>query len=199
MTRRRASRRLYAASKKVATLEDRRRALEIQALGAEASDAERRARYFSIADAALRRELIGLERSLHELREERRAAAVGYWTTVTAGIRAELADLASESRTSGWWQHVWWDVATILWILTGAGWLAYRIPGALAGAAVTAVCAWFLVRSRMGARPALIRRGEEALRASESELRLAERDAVPEVPAFSALEAETGVADPAGG
>ena len=201
MTRRRASRKLYAADTEVDALEKERRTLELQAFGAEASDAERRARYFSIEDVALRRRLIGIERSLHELRQRQRDAAIQYWTTVAGETRANLEDLKSESPTSAWRQRIWWDIVTILWILGGAGWLAYGIPGAAVGTATTLAATWFIVRSRRRARPILIRQGEDHLRASERELQLVERysaPATPAPPAFSESEAETGIPDTAG-
>ncbi len=201
MTRRRASRTLYALDSEAAALEGERRALEIEAFGAEATDAERRYRYFAIADVALRRKLIGLERSLHDVRQRRRDAAVKYWTIVATETRGNLAALTSESLTSAWWQGIWWDIATMLWILGGAGWLTYQIPGAAVGTAATGAAAWFIVRRRKRTRPALIRQGQEVLRSSERELQLAEQDATPaasRVPVFSEREAETGLPDAAG-
>lgn len=197
MNPRNAKRKLFLVRKRIAILEDRRRVLEVKAFGAEIPDAERRGRYFSIPDVALRRRLIGVERALHERRRRRHEAEVAYRQAVAGEIRAYLDGVESESRTSRWWQTIWWDMGTIFWVLVGAGWLTYRIPGALAGAAASAVCSWFLVRSRKRARPKLILRGQEALRASQSELGVAQRAEVPPA-VFSASEAESGIADPAG-
>jgi hypothetical protein len=188
-----AKRKLLMVRKRIAILEERRRVLELKALGAEAADAERRERYFAIPDVALRRRLIGIDRSLHERLERRRTAEIAYRQAVATQIRADLDDLTSEARFSRWRQGIWWDIGTILWILSGAGWLAYQLPGALAGAAISAVCGWFLVRSRERARPRLIQRGQEALRASQSELGIAQRAEVPP-PVFSSAEAESGIA-----
>jgi hypothetical protein len=200
MTRFKTRKKLSVVDAEVDALEQERRALELQALAGEVPEAGRRERYFSIEDPDLRRKAIGIERDLHDLRRRQRAAAVDYWTAVAAETRAKLDDLKSESPTSAWRRRIWWDVLTILWILAGAGWLAFQIPGAAAGAIATAVCAWFIVRSREGMRLTSIRQGEEILRSSESELRKAEWEAAqgtPAPPAFSASERETGMPDPA--
>jgi hypothetical protein len=199
MKRFKAGKKLDALDAEIHALETERRELELQALNAEVPDDGRRARYFSIEDLALRRKAIGVERALHDLRQRQHAAAVAYWTAVAAETRAKLDDLKSESPTSAWRRRIWWDVLTILWILAGAGWLAYGIPGAAGGTVVTAVCAWFIVRGRDGMRLTSIRQGEEILRSSESELRKAEWDAsqaMPASPAFSAAEQETGMPGP---
>jgi hypothetical protein len=196
MKRFRAAKRLDALDVKVDALEAERRSLEIQALGAEISAGERRRRYFSITDRDLRRKAIGLERRLDELREQDRAAAIEYWTTVSAETRAKLDDLKSDSPTSEWRRSIWWDALTLLWILGGAGWLAAGVAGAATGTVATAIGAWYITRSRKLARPARIREGEDALRASESELRAAQQ-ATPD-PVFSASEADTGMPDAAG-
>lgn len=200
MKRFKAGKQLHALDAQIDTLETERRALELQALDAEVPEDGRRARYFSIEDLALRRKAIGVERALHDLRQRQRAAAVTYWTAVAAETRAKLDDLKSESPTSAWRRRIWWDVLTILWILAGAGWLAFGIPGATGGAVVTAACAWLIARSREAMRLTAIRQGEEILRSSESELRKAEWDAAqaaPATPAFSPSEQETGMPDPA--
>ena len=200
MTRFKSRKKLSAVDAQVDALEQERRALELQVLAAEVPEAGRRARYFSIEDPELRRKAIGIERALHDLRQRQRAAAVAYWQAVAGETRAKLDDLKSESPTSAWRRRIWWDVLTILWILAGAGWLAFQIPGAAAGAVVTAICAWFIVRSREGMRLTSIRQGEEILRSSESELRKAEWEAAqatPAPPTFSTSEQETGMPDPA--
>ena len=200
MTRFRAGKKLDALDAKVDTLEAERRALELRALNGEVPADVRRARYFSIADVALRRKAIEIERTLHDLRQRQRAAAVAYWTAAAAETRAKLDDLKSTSPTSAWRRRIWWDVLTILWILAGAGWLAFQIPGAVAGTVVTAVCAWYIVRGRERMRLSSIRQGEDILRSRESELRRAEWEmaqATPASPAFSPSEEKTGMPDPA--
>lgn len=198
MTRLRAGRKLDAVDAKIAALEEERRTLETRALGVELTDAERRDRYFSIPDLALRRKAIGISRALHDLREQQRAATVDYWASVAAETRAKLADLTSESPTSAWRRGIWWDALTILWIFVGAGWLALRIPGAVGGAVIAAIWAWIIVRTRRRTRLTYIRQGEDMLRSSESELQQAQRHAARAAPShalFSASEEETGTAD----
>jgi hypothetical protein len=196
MTRFRAAKRLDALDAEITALEKERAALEIRALGAEATADERRSRYFSIGDPGLRRKAIGIERSLHDLRQKERTAAIEYWATVAAETRAKLDDLKNDSPNSAWRRRIWWDVLTLLWILAGGGWLVLGIPGAAAGTAATALAAWFILRSRKQARFATIRQGEDVLHSSESELRKAEQDqALPAKGLFSASEEQTGLPD----
>jgi hypothetical protein len=198
MTRSRTGKKLNVLDAEVEALEQQRRALELRALGAEVSDAERRSRYFSVADPALRRELIGLERALHDKREQQRALALEYWTTTAAETRAKVADLTSGSPTSRWRRSLWWDLLTLFWILAGAGWLGFGIPGALIGAALSAVSAWFVVRSRERMRLASVREGEELLRSSERELaqaRLVATGTADPTTTFSQAEEQSGVPD----
>ncbi len=198
MTRLRTGRKLDAVDRKIAALEEQRRTLETRALGGELNDAGRRERYFSIPDLALRRKAIGIERALHELRQQQQVATVDYWASVAATTRSKLADLQSESPTSAWRRGIWWDVLTIFWILVGAGWLAARIPGAVGGAVAAAVWGWFIVRGRERTRLTYIRQGEDMLRSSERELQQAQRHAARPSPSpalFSASEAETGTPD----
>jgi hypothetical protein len=198
MSRLRAKKKLYALDAEVEALEQKRRALELETLGAEVTDGERRARYFSIADAGLRRQLIGVERALHGASQRQRAAAIEYWTTVAAETRSKLEDLKSDSPTSAWRRRIWWDVLTILWILGGAGWLAFQTIGAAAGTVATAVWAWFIVRGREQTRLSSIREGEDLLRSSEGELQRAREDAIgatAPLTVFSPSEAETGTPD----
>jgi hypothetical protein len=200
MTGFRQNKKLQRIDGEVEALESRRRELELRAFGAEVPAAERRGRYFAVADAGLRRQLIAAGRALHEARSRQRAAAIDYWETIATDTRRKLEDLRSDSPTAKWRRALWWDVLTLFWIFAGAGWLAYQLRGALAGTLVTAAAGWYVVRRREASRATTIRQGEELLRSSENELRLAQADAAN--PAhdgapFSATEESSGVADPA--
>jgi hypothetical protein len=198
MSRFSAAKKLDALTEEVESLEREQHELEHQALGTEIPDAERRGRYFSIADAEVRRRLIGIEWALQDLRQRHRAAAVEYWTAVSQETRNKLDDLKSESPTSAWRRAIWWDLLTIFWILGGAGWLAFGIPGAAVGAVATAIWARFIVRSRERTRLTSIRQGEDVLRSSENELRQAQQQHAPALSPdllFTRAEAETGLPD----
>jgi hypothetical protein len=199
MSRLKAGRKLDALDAKIAALEAERRALEIRALGAEIADTERRDRYFTIPDLDTRRKAIRTTRMLQELRAAQRATTVEYWSAVTDETRAKLADLTSDAPGSSWRRGAWWDVATLFWIFTGAGWLYRGWWGALIGAGITAAWSWFILRNRKRARPGFIRQGEDKLRSSESELHQAQRYAAqpPVQAAFSSTEEDTGIADDA--
>ncbi len=194
MTRKAAARALDRLDAQLAQLEAERRALEIEAFGAACDEERRRERYFALGDEALRRRLIGRERALHELRRQQHEAAVEYRNAVIAETRAKLDDLRSDSPASTWRRGIWWDLLTVFWILAGAGWLAAKLPGALAGAAASGACGWWIVRRRAPARLAAIQAGEALLRASESELQEALREAseARPQPLFSAAEEATG-------
>lgn len=196
----RQNKKLQRIDSEVEALEAKRRALEARAFGAELPAAERRGRYFAVADADLRRELIATGRALHEARGRQRAAAIDYWETVAADTRRKLDDLRSDSPTSAWRRAIWWDVLTLFWIFAGAGWLAYRWAGAATGTAFTAAAGWYVVRRREQTRISALREGEDVLRSSENELRLARAEAENPAhasPPFSAAEEGNGVADPA--
>lgn len=165
-----AAKKLDALDSRLAALKSERRSLEIEALGAEVGDQEHPARYVAVADEALRSRLLELDRTLREIHEKQRAAAVAYWSIVVAETRAKLEDLRSDSPFSAWRRGMWWDVLTVLWIFGGAGWLVGGITGAAIGTAVTALCAWYIVGSRERARLDVIRTGEEVLRSNEREL-----------------------------
>ncbi len=194
----RTAKKLHALDARLEALEAERRAFEVRTLGGALSDPERRQRYFAIEDLDRRQKMIGVERALQDVRREQQAAAVVYWTTVTTEIREKLADLKDESPASTWRRGIWLDVLTILWIIAGAGWLAYEIPGAVVGTVVTAGAAPFLVRSRTRRRPESIRKGEEQLRSTERQLQQAQREAARALPpgtVFSQAEAQTGQPD----
>lgn len=198
MSRFKAAKTLDAIDARIHALEAERRALEQQALGGEiAEGAARRERYFAIGDSALRRRLINLERDLHEKRREQGAATVAYWDTVAAETRRKLDDLREQSLRSSWRRGVWYDILTILWILVGGGFWAFRWAGAIAGAVITAAWAPFLVRGRERTRISSIRKGEDILRSAENELRIAERerDRHQADGIFSATEAVAGAPD----
>lgn len=201
MNRSRTGKKLNVLDAEVEALEQERRDLELRALGAEAPESERRARYFAVADLGLRRELIAVGRTLADKRREQRAMAVEYWASTLAETRAKIEDLQSQSPGSRWRRALWWDLLTILWVLAGAGWLGFGIAGAVAGAAASAAWAWFIIRSRERTRLTSLREGEELLRSGERELERARQDAV-EAGAphaiFSRSEEETGVPDQAG-
>lgn len=200
MTGFRQNKKLQRIDGEVEALEAQRRALEEQAFGGEVPDAERRARYFAVADAGLRRRLVAAGLALHEARARQRAAAVAYWETVATDTRRKLDDLRSDSPTSAWRRAIWWDVLTLLWILAGAGWLAYQAPGAITGTVATVLASVYVVRRREQTRVSAIRQGEDMLRSAENELRLARADADNPAhgsPPFSATEAASGAADPA--
>lgn len=201
MSRSRTGKKLNVIDAEVETLQQERRALELRALGAEVSDGERRASYFSVADPALRRELISVERALHDKRERQRALALEYLSTTVAETRAKIDDLRSQSLNSRWRRALWWDLFTILWILTGAGWLGFGIAGAIVGAIASAVWAWFIVRSRERARLTSLIEGEELLRSTERELEPARQAAAavdPPGATFSKSEEETGTPEAGG-
>jgi hypothetical protein len=193
MKRFRAAKKLDALDTRLDALEAERRALEIQVFGTEVPPGDRREKYFAIADADLRRKVIGIERKVHVVRKDARAAGIDYWTTVSAETRTKLDDLKSDSPTAEWRRSIWWDVLTLLWIIGGAGWLMAGLPGAGIGTALTAIGAWYIGRSRQRARPGRIREGEEALRSSEHELHAAEQEVTDA--AFSASEEQSGSPD----
>lgn len=194
------------AGKKLNTIERRIAVLEYQRhelgkrvfVSGEPAEAEQRARYFAISDVRLRRKLIGIERRLHEARRRRHTALVTYWRSTVAETRGKLDDLRSDSPGSDWRRGILWDVLTVFWILAGFGWLTLQWIGLGVGAAAAAVWSRRLVRSRAGARITFLRQGDDALRAHESELRKAEREAAAaesELPLFSEQEEKTGIED----
>lgn len=197
MSRFKAAKKLDAIDARLDTLEAERRALEQATLGAAVAEGLRRERYFGIADDGQRRGLIALEREIHEQRRQQGAAAVAYWGTVVTETRRKLDDLRDESPRSAWRRGVWYDILTILWILVGGGFWAFRWAGAIAGAAITAAWAPFLVRGRERTRISSIRKGEDILRSAENELRIAERerDRHQADGIFSATEAVAGAPD----
>lgn len=200
MTGFRANKKFQLTDGEVQGLDRALRALEVKVLGAEVPPAERRSRYFTVADSERRRELIAAGRALHEAETRRRAAAVEYWQTIAGETRDKLADLHSGSLFSRWRRGIWWDVLTLFWIFAGAGWLAYRVTGLAAGVVLTVLASVYVIRRREGTRLASIREGEDLLRASENELRLARADAEHAAGGrapFSASEAEKGVPDAA--
>ncbi|MCK6371403.1 MAG: hypothetical protein L6Q83_08795 [Gammaproteobacteria bacterium] len=175
MKRRAAAKKLDALNAELVQLAAERAALEIDALGGEVDETRRRERYFGIPEEGRRRRLIRHERTLHARRQEQRAAAVTYWQAVVDETREKLDDLKNEAPNSQWRRGIWWDLFTVLWILAGAGWLGYSLIGAAIGAALTAPIGWYIMRSRLSARLASIRTGEEVLRAGEQELAQAQR------------------------
>lgn len=192
MTQFRAAKKLDALDRRSDELESERRALELQAFGAEVPNGERRERYLRLGDPLLRRRLVTLARTLHEVRREQQATAVDYWTLVTGETRRKLDDLKSDTPTSRWRRDIWWDVLTLLWIIGGAGWLAWGIPGALGGSLLTGAVTPYLVRSRRARRAESIRKGEGLLRSGEIELQKARNEAghLPTEAMFSATEAQ---------
>lgn len=192
MTQFRAAKKLDALDRRCDALEGERRMLELQAFGAEVDTGERRERYLRLGDPLLRRRLIGLALDLHAARQEQQATAVDYWSRVTADTRHKLDDLKNDAPTARWRRDIWWDVLTILWIIGGAGWLAWQIPGAIGGTLATAALTPWLVRSRHRRRKDSIRRGEGLLRSGELELQQARAEVtrLPVEPMFSADEAK---------
>lgn len=190
MTQFRAAKKLDALDRRCDTLESERRQIELQAFGAEVTAGERRERYLQLGDPTLRRRLIGLARDLHTARHEQQAVAIAYWSLVTADTRRKLDDLKNDAPTARWRRDIWWDALTILWIIGGAGWLAWQIPGAIGGTLVTAALTPWLVRGRHRRRDESIRKGEGLLRSGELELQQAQAEAarLPAEPPFSAAE-----------
>lgn len=191
MTQFRAAKKLDALDRRTDELESQRHSLELQAFGAEVPEGERRERYLRLGDPLLRSRLIGLVRDLHTARLEQHATAVDYWSLVTADTRRKLDDLKNDAPTARWRRDIWWDVLTLLWIIGGAGWLAWQIPGALGGTLATAALTPWLIRSRHQRRDESIRKGESVLRSGELELQQAQAAAtrLPAEPMFSATEA----------
>lgn len=200
MSQFRAAKKLDALDARIDALEGERLALELRVFGATLNEAQRRDRYFSIGDVDLRRKLISLELELHELRQDQHAAAVAYWALVAGETGAKLDDLRSNSPRSAWRRGTVWDVLTIFWILIGAGYWAFDLAGAIAGTVVAAIWAQFMVRNHERTRLASIRKGEEILRSSESQLQRAQHEAARSNPGhakFSPAEATTGMPETA--
>lgn len=200
MARLAAEKKLFALDKEVEALEEQLRALELRAVGTEVAESERRQRYFSVADPAVRRQLIGTARALYERRAQWREAAVEYWSTVVAETRSKLEDLRSDSPLSRWRRRAWWDLLTIYWVLGGAGWLAFQFEGAVVATLVTVIWGWFILRRREQARQESIRQGESLLHSSGIELQQARQVAAELASSgatFSAAEEQTGRPDEA--
>ncbi len=197
MSRFKAAKKLDAIDARLLALEAERRRLEQQLFDQEVGENERRERYLALADAGQRRQLMGLQREIHEMRGKQSAAAVKYWGTVVTETHRKLDDLRDTSPRSAWRRGVWYDILTILWILVGGGFWAFSWAGAIAGAVFTAAWAPFLARGRERTRISSIRKGEEILRSAANELRLAEHATETQAsgPPFSAAEALSGNPD----